>query len=154
MTLINYALDNGLFFYAGFSTVGIAIGYSFVSSLINSYKIETVEKGVQTDAWDDFSDRPSLINQASSTSIDTETPNYSPVEFLNTEVQVNLDTVETGTQTITESVSTATTMLPVPPMNIEMIPNPDLTNTIIKAITYTADYADRSEMIAHMLGGF
>lgn len=151
MTLINYALDNNLFFYAGFSTVSIAIGYSFVSSLYNSYY---VEKGVQTDAWDDFSDRPSLINQASGTSIDTVTPNYSPVEYLNTEAQVNLDSIETGTQTIIESVSTATTMLPVPSMNIEMIPNPDLTNTIVKAITYTADYADISEAIVHMLLGF
>lgn len=46
MTLINYALDNGLFFYAGFTGIGIALGYSFISSVINSAYPETTDKGI------------------------------------------------------------------------------------------------------------
>jgi hypothetical protein len=56
------------------------------------------------------------------TSIDTITPiseNISPVSSLQT-------TSEIGTQIITDSISTVTTVLPIPPVNIEMIPNPEL----------------------------
>jgi hypothetical protein len=56
------------------------------------------------------------------TSIDTITPiseNISPVSSLQT-------TSEIGTQIITDSISTVTTVLPIPPVNIEMIPNADI----------------------------
>jgi hypothetical protein len=56
------------------------------------------------------------------TSIDTITPiseNISPVTTLQT-------TSEIGTETITDGTSTVTTVLPTPPINIEIVPNPDL----------------------------
>ena len=114
--LFNYILDNNVFFYAGFSvTVGF-IGYKFVSSYLNSFY---VDKGVQTDAWEDYSNRSSKMAPESVTSIDTVTPiseNISPVTTLQT-------TSEIGTQTISDRVSTATTVLPIPPVNIETVPN-------------------------------
>ncbi len=124
MTLLNYtfnyALDNGFLFWGAFAgTVGF-IGYKFTSSYLSSFY---VEKEVQTEAWEDYSNRPSQIGSNSVTSIDTIKPiseNISPVSTLQT-------TSEVGTQTITDGASTVTTILPIPPVNIEMIPNPDIT---------------------------
>lgn len=53
---LNYILDNNLVFYGIFATTAGFIGYSFVSSYLNSFYID---KGIQTDAWEDYSDRPS-----------------------------------------------------------------------------------------------
>ncbi len=48
MTLLNLALDNGWLFYgASVGMIGF-IGYSLLSSYLNS---SFVDKGVQTDAW-------------------------------------------------------------------------------------------------------
>jgi hypothetical protein len=47
MTNLNYALDNGLLFYGTFAGVVGLIGYSFITSYLNSFY---VDKGVQTDA--------------------------------------------------------------------------------------------------------
>jgi hypothetical protein len=61
------------------------------------------------------------------TSLDTVTPiseNISPVTTLQT-------TSEIGTQTITEGASTVTTVLPIPPVNVEIVPNPDLLGSIL-----------------------
>ena len=88
------------------------MGYKFVSSYWNSF---FVDKGVQTDAWEDYSDRPSQIVSDSITSIDTVTPRFSPIE------QINV-----GTSTLAGDSSTVTTILPIPPVNIEVIPNPDI----------------------------
>lgn len=123
MTIFNYALDNGLLFWGAFSATAGFMGYSLISSYFNS---SYIDKGIQTDAWDDYSDRPSQIIQVSEISSQNITPNFSPVDNINTGAQVGLDTVEAGIQTISESVSTATTVLPIPPVNIEMIPNPDI----------------------------
>jgi hypothetical protein len=61
------------------------------------------------------------------TSIDTVTPiseNISPVTTLQT-------TSEVGTQTISEGASTVTTVLPIPPVNVEIVPNPELVGSIL-----------------------
>jgi hypothetical protein len=119
MTLFKYALDNSLFFGIAFAgTVGF-IGYKFASSYLNSVYIN---KGIQTEAWENYSNRSSQMAPESITSIDTITPiseNISPVTTLQT-------TSEIGTETITDGTSTVTTVLPTPPINIEIVPNPDL----------------------------
>ena len=113
MTLFNYTLNNDLVFYSMFAgTVGL-IGYKFISTYVNSFY---VDKGVQTEAWEDYSNRPSLIGPESVTSLDTVTPISQYVS----------PTSEVGIQTISDRVSTATTVLPIPPINIEMTPNSDI----------------------------
>jgi hypothetical protein len=135
MTLFNYALNNDLLFGVAFvGTVGF-IGYKFASLYLNSFY---VDKGVQTEAWENYSNRTSQMASESITSIDTITPiseNISPVSTLQT-------TSEIGTQTITDSISTVTTVLPIPPVNIEMIPNSDIVNigTVVVENTRANDY--------------
>jgi hypothetical protein len=46
-------------------------------------------------------------------------------------------------------VNTVTTILPVPPVNIEVIPNPDIAMIMINN-SYL--YADKAQQIADMLG--
>ena len=73
MTLLNYIIDNNVVFYSGFAgTVGF-IGYKFVSSYLETF---FVDKAVQTEAWEDYSDRPSQIASDSITSTDTVTPRF------------------------------------------------------------------------------
>jgi|GEM_PF-5715862 hypothetical protein len=72
------------------------------------------------------------------TSIDTVTPiseNISPVTTLQTISEI-------GTQTISEGASTVTTVLPIPPINIEMVPNPEMVNigTVVVENTRAIDY--------------
>jgi hypothetical protein len=72
------------------------------------------------------------------TSIDTITPiseNISPVTTLQT-------TSEIGTQTISDGASTVTTVLPIPTVNVEMIPNPEIVNigTVVVENTRAIDY--------------
>jgi len=111
--MLNSLLNNDLIFYSMFAeTVGF-MGYKFISSYVNSFY---VDKGVQTDAWEDYSNRPSLIGPESVTSIDTVTPISQYVS----------PTSEVGIQTISDRVSTATTVLPIPPVNIETVPNSEI----------------------------
>ncbi len=58
--------------------------------------------------------------------MDTVTPRLSPVEYTDIGSQVNSNTIGAGNQTITEGASTVTTVLPIPPVNIEIVPNPDI----------------------------
>ena len=135
MTLFNYALNNDLLFGVAFvGTVGF-IGYKFASLYLNYFY---VDKSIQTDAWENYSNRTSQMASESITSIDTITPiseNISPVSTLQT-------TSEIGTQTTTDSISTVTTVLPIPPVNIEMIPNSDIVNigTVVVENTRANDY--------------
>ena len=104
------------------------IGYSFVKSII---KFSYIEKGVQTDSWEDYSDRPSQILQTSSMSTDSLSPRFSPVELINIETQVKSKTMEAGIQTSvisTGSSSTATTVFPIPPVDIPIVSNSDIMN--------------------------
>jgi len=146
MTLLNYALDNSLLFGVAFAGTAGLIGYKFVSSYLNSFYLD---KGIQTSAWEDYSDRPSQIGSQSLTSIDTVTPiseNISPT------IQT---TSEIGIQTLTDGTSTVTTVLPIPPVNIEMVPNPDLTNNVVDIIVVGYDYIDRAHALADIAcGGF
>ncbi len=50
------------------------------------------------------------------TSIDTQTPRFSP----------DTNTIDIAGQTITDGTSTVTTVLPIPPVNIEIVPNQDI----------------------------
>ena len=113
-------------------------------SYLNSFY---VDKGIQTAAWEDYSDRISQIGSKSITSIETITPiseNVSPT------IQT---TSEIGTQTSTDSISTLTTVLPIPPINIEMIPNPDLAAKVLDTITVGQFYVDRASALADMAWG-
>ena len=133
--LFNYLINNDLVFYSMFAgTVGL-IGYKFASSYLNSFY---VDKSIQTDAWEDYSERLSQIGSKSVTSIDTITPiskNISPVSTLQTSSDL-------GIKTITDGSSTVTTVLPTPPVNVEIIPNPDIVNTgtVVIENTRASDY--------------
>jgi hypothetical protein len=48
------------------------------------------------------------------------------VEYTSTGSQINSSTIETGSQTITDGASTTTTVLPIPPVDINVVPNQDL----------------------------
>jgi len=141
----NYLLNNDLVFYSMFAgTVGF-IGYKFVSSYLNSFYLD---KGVQTSAWEDYSDRTSQIGSNSITSIDAITPiseNISPVITTHSSSEV-------GTSIITEGASTVTTVLPIPLINIEMVPNPDVIIQIVDISIKGYDYIDRASALADMLG--
>ena len=145
MTLFNYLINNDLVFYSILAgSVGF-MGYSFATSYLNSFY---VDKEVQTDAWEDYSDRPSQIGSNSITSIDTITPiseNISPVITTHSSSEV-------GTQTISEGASTVITVLPIPPINIEMVPNPDVIIQIVDISIKGYDYIDRASALADMLG--
>lgn len=121
--------------------------------MIGSYFSSSyVDKSIQTDAWEDYSERASQIVSEGISSVDTVTPRFSPIEYINTGAQVRLDTIEIGTQTLAGSSSTATTVLPIPPIDIPIVPNPDITTKIIDTIVWGSDYIDRAEALADMLG--
>jgi hypothetical protein len=131
MTILNYLIDNGYVFYGVFASTAGFMGYKLISSYVNQFY---VDKGIQTDAWDDYSDRPSQILQTSPITDNTITPVFSPVDQIDVGTQVNFNTMELGIQTSqisSGSSSIATTVLPIPPMNVEVIPNPDITNNQI-----------------------
>lgn len=128
MMLFDYIFDNDLVFYSLFSVTGGLLTYKFISNYRNLYY---VDKEIQTDVWEDYSDRPSQILQTSPIGTDTQTPRFSPVEQINMGTQVDINTMETGIQTSqisTGNVSTATTVLPIPPVEVGMVPNPDIVN--------------------------
>lgn len=84
---------------------------------------EYTDASTQTDTWENYSDRPSQII-SDVTSIDTQTPRFSPVEYTSTGSQIESSLMEAGTQTVTEGASTATTVLPIP--NVEVLPIPPI----------------------------
>ena len=71
------------------------------------------------------------------TSLDTITP-ISPTESL-----------DVGTQTITDGSSTVTTVLPIPPVNVEIIPNSDIVNigTVVAEKTRAIDHFSHTTWI-------
>jgi len=77
----------------------------------------------------------------------------SDFDYLNTDLNTTSNVYsDVGTHSIPGSVSTATTVLPIPPVNVEIVPNPDLTAKIIDTIVVGYDYIDRAHAIADMLG--
>jgi hypothetical protein len=75
------------------------------------------------------------------TSIDTITPiseNISPVSTLQTISEVG---------TITDSSSTVTTVLPIPSVNVEVVPNPDLAiNILSKNLLVESKFIEINEL--------
>jgi hypothetical protein len=114
--LLNNNMDNDLVFYGLFIGVVGTIGYSFASKILRkSY----VEKGVQTDAENNFSDRPSQIIPDNVPSIDTLSSVSST--FKDTSPLIPT-TSEVGTQTIAGDVT---------PVNREVIPSQDIVERVV-----------------------
>lgn len=67
--------------------------------------------------------------------------------------QVDSNMMETGVQTITPSVSTATTVLPIPPLDILIIQNPSILTEVVENSSDWVGYASRSEALASMASG-
>ncbi len=57
-----------------------------------------------------------------------------------------------GTQTITDGSSTVTTVLPIPPVNVEFVPNPDVIMQIVDISNKGYYYIDRASALADMMG--
>jgi hypothetical protein len=123
--IINSLLNQDVITYAIFTGVTGALGYSFISSYFNTVKVDT---GVQTNDWEDYSDRPSQIIQDSNSvsSMDTMTPGISPTQHISSQQILS----DAGTLTVTEGASSTTTVLPIPPVHIEVLPNPDLQSVL------------------------
>lgn len=126
--MIDSLINNDVVFYSIFTGITGAISYSLISSIFNSVYRNKVEKGVQTDAWENYSDRPSQIisDSNSLTSVDTMTPGISPIQHFSSQQILS----DAGNLTVTEGASTTTTVLPIPPVHTEFIPNPDLHNVL------------------------
>lgn len=123
MTWLNFILDNDITFYGIFIGAACHAGFSFWSSILYDNKV-FIDSAVQTDTWEDYSDRPSQIMLDSLTSLDTVTPRISLTEYISK--IVTRTTFETGIEILSGDTSTVTTVLPIPPVNIEVIPNPDI----------------------------
>jgi hypothetical protein len=115
MNILNNILDNDILFYGMFAGVVCHMSFFFLSA-IQPLKKEMTEKGVQTDALEEFSDRPSQIIQENLSSIETLSP-VSPA-FEETSAVIP-STSEVGTPTIAEDV------------NIEVVPNPDIVGRVL-----------------------
>lgn len=125
MTLFNYLTNNDLLFYGLFAGTAGFMVHKIISSYLNSFY---VDKGIQTDALYEYSPAASNIQVQSPTtltSLDTVTPIS---EYLSTGSTLQT-TSEVGTQTISEAASTVTTVLPIPPINVEIVPNQDIINS-------------------------
>lgn len=143
MILFNDFLNNDLIFYGMFIGVACHLSFSFLNSIWGDNK-EYTNAEVQTEAWEEYSDRLSQMTS----------PGSSPVEHINVGLQTNPNAAEVGIQTITSGSSEATTILPIPPVNIEIIPNPDIVIKIIEYINLGCDYIDRADALTHMMLGF
>lgn len=110
------------------------LGLSFIGSYFKPNKIDI---GIQTDAWEDYSERASQV---------TITPRISPMEY-----------IDTGAQTIAESssnISNVTTILPIPPFNIPYIPNPDIFNKSVNTSIVDLLDGNRVQQISDILTVF
>lgn len=114
--LLNNNLDNDIVFYSVFIGVAGAIGYSFTRQILRKSYVET---GVQTNAEENLSDRPSQIIPDNVTSIDTLSPVSSTFEDTLTLIPT---TSEVGIQTIAGDVT---------PVNIEIRPNQDIVGRVV-----------------------
>src|ERR1700760_2456144 len=101
MEILDQILDNDILFYGMFVGVVCHIGISFICSIQRSKK-EITETGVQTDAGDNYSDKPSQIIQDNVTSIEALSPASPAFEGTSSVIPT---TSEVGTQTIAEGTS-------------------------------------------------
>lgn len=133
--------ENEVLFYGIFIGMGCHFSYLIAKSAYVQYFYKDQE--VQTDAWDDYSDRPSQTIADNITS--SNTPIFSPVENIDTGSQILTGNTNTVTNTVT-------TILPVPPVNIEILPNPDITMRVTDTIVVGYDYIDKAQQLADMMG--
>jgi hypothetical protein len=119
--ILNNYLENEYVFYGVFVGCVGALGYSFISSYLDK---KSVDKGTQTETSENLMDNPSKIIQDNITSIETLSPVSPSSSLIPT-------TSEVGIQTMAPDVNTVTTVLPTPPINIEVVPNPDTIVSII-----------------------
>jgi hypothetical protein len=133
--LWNFIIDNDLIIYGTLIGIACHIGLTYLS-----FNQTYVDASVQTEAWEDYSPGPSQVLA----------DNLSPVLTDNLTSLDPLTRISPISETIASTtVNTVTTILPIPPVNIEVIPNPDIAVGIINN-SYL--YADRAEQIADMLG--
>ena len=116
LKIINNNLDNDLVFYGVFIGAVGSIGYSFTRRILSkSY----VDKGVQTDAGENLSDRPDQIIAENITSKDALSPVSSTFKETSSIIPT---TSEVGTQTITEDVTQ---------VNTEVVPNQNIVERVV-----------------------
>jgi len=116
LKIINNNLDNDLVFYGVFIGAVGSIGYSFTRRILSkSY----VDKGVQTDAGENLSDRPDQIIAENITSKDVLSPVSSTFKETSSIIPT---TSEVGTQTITEDVTQ---------VNTEVVPNQNIVERVV-----------------------
>jgi hypothetical protein len=115
MNIINNIIDNDILFFGMFAGVVCHLGFSFVRA-IQPVKKEMTETGVQTDALEESSDRPSEIIQDNLTSIDTLSPVSPAFEDTSTIIP---SSSQVGTSTIAEDV------------NIEVVPNQEIVGSVV-----------------------
>lgn len=114
--ILNNNLDNDIVFYGAFIGVVGAIGYSLAKQILRkSY----VDKGVQTNTEENFSDKPNQIDSDNMTSTDTSSPLSSTFDDTLTLIPT---TSEVGIQTISGDVT---------PVNREIIPNQDISKRVV-----------------------
>lgn len=132
MNFLYNLFENDILFYGLFGAFGYKLGSSFLGSLSKDFKLGYTDIGTQTSSWEDYSDRASLIAsdrlsiQDNLTSLDTVTPLS--------------ENFETATIQTTSDLTSVTTILPVPPVEISMIPNPDITRTLVDQGVQTIDF--------------
>lgn len=116
LNTLNNNLDNDIVFYASLIGIVGAIGFSFTKQILSkSY----VEKGVQTNAEENFSDNPSQIIPDNVSSTDTLSPVSSTFEDTST---LRPETSDVGIQTIPGDVTL---------INTEVIPNRDIAERVV-----------------------
>lgn len=144
MNILNHILDQDILFYGMFAGVVCHMSL-FLLSVIPKEKIE---KGVQTDALEEFSDRPSHIIQDNLNSIETVTPvsqtiedtsvaipSTSQIETSSTSQVAIPSTSQVGTSSTSQAGTPSTSQVGTPTIaeniNIEVAPNPDIVGRAI-----------------------
>lgn len=114
--VLNNNLDNDIVFYGLFIGIVGVIGFSFTSQIL---KKSYTDQSVQTEARENFSDRPSQITPDNVSSIDTLSPVSSTIKDTSSLIST---TSEVGIQTIAGDIT---------PVNKEVIPNQDTVGRIV-----------------------
>lgn len=136
MNILNHILDQDIFFYGMFAGVVCHMSL-FLLSVIQK---EMTDQGVQTDALEELSDRPSQIIQDNLNSIETITPVTPTLEDTSAAIP---STSQVGTSSISQVGTSSTSQVGTPStsqvgtptiaedINIEVAPNPDIVGRAI-----------------------
>jgi hypothetical protein len=144
MNILNHILDQDIFFYGMFAGVVCHMSL-FLLSVIQK---EMTDQGVQTDALEELSDRPSQIIQDNLNSIETITPvtptledtsaaipSISQVGTSSTSQVGTSSTSQVGTSSTSQVGTPSTSQVGTPTIaediNIEVAPNPDIVGRAI-----------------------